>query len=183
MRRFFRVSRPIARLFYFMNSGLSKEDRGQRDNLYGGLKDGFRPMAPFRWDLGENKSLLEIPVTTMPIARLPIHGSYLLYLAKFSEFAADTYFRTSLLLYKLTGGSPSFLLHPTDFLGCEDVPELSYFPAMDQPGDVKLAQMRKFLTRLTKGFDVVSMETQAERLNSAAQPLKRLDTLQENLAT
>ena len=169
---------PAARLFYFMNSGLSREDRQQRKRLYGGLRDGFRPMNPFEWDLVENRNLLEIPVTTMPLLRLPIHGSYLLYLAKFSPVAAAAYFRSALTLYKLMGGSPSFLLHPTDFLGCEDVPEMSYFPAMDQPREIKLAQMQRFLSMLKERFQVASIDQKAEQILSAPHPLKRLQILQ-----
>jgi len=49
----------------------------------------------------------------------------------------------------LSGTEPSLLLHPLDFLGLKDVPELAFFPAM------KLDAARK-LTLLDRAFRVLS---------------------------
>lgn len=148
---------PIARIFYFMTSGLKRTDREARKDLYGGWLDGFRTLKPFHWKLENGQQLLEIPVTTMPILKTPIHASYLLYLAKFSEPLARFYFGLSLKLCRLFRVAPSFLLHPTDFLSEKDAPQLHYFPAMDQTTEWKLDRMRRFLGMLSKNFEVLPM--------------------------
>jgi len=48
------------------------------------------------------------------------------------------YLRTALGLCRATGTEPSFLLHPLDLLGGDQVRELSFFPGMDLTGREKL---------------------------------------------
>ena len=84
---------PLARAFDSLRSNeFSKEEREKRKQLFGSTKDGLRALKPYLWDLpalrGGNGDrgapLLEIPVTTLPILRVPIHMSYVLYLAVYS---------------------------------------------------------------------------------------------------
>ena len=58
---------PLARAYYFAKSDLSKEEKRARKELFGKFSEGFRKLKPYKWDLGEGKTLMEIPVTTMPI--------------------------------------------------------------------------------------------------------------------
>lgn len=148
---------PIARLFFLASSGLRGEEREKRAGLYGNWKDGFRPLKPFSWTLPKNRSILEIPVTTCPVLRVPMHASYLLYLATFSRQAESLYFKTALSLCRARRIAPSFLLHPTDFLGCEDVPEMGYFPAMNKPSAWKQREIRKILEVLSSSFGILPM--------------------------
>ena len=157
---------PLARIYYFATSSLNSDEREQRSNLYGSWKDAFRPLKPFSWNWEGAPDLLELPVTTCPIFRTPLHASYLQFLAKFSNPLAKTYFRCALTLCRLTGVAPSFLLHPTDFLGAEDAPSLDFFPAMDQAADVKLERITSFLTDFSRHFDVVPMGEYAKRHHS-----------------
>jgi len=153
---------PLARAYYFMKSGLAKEDRETRDRLFGKLSEGFRPLKPYCWDLGENhRPMLEIPVTTMPILKAPFHLSYLLYLATFSPALAKTYLWKALTLCRAMGVEPSFLLHPLDFLGADDVPELGFFPAMNRGGAWKVEQSKGLLKMLADHFEIVTMEGHA----------------------
>ena len=108
----------------------------------------FRPVRPFRWSLRRG-SLLEIPVTTLPGIKVPMHLSYLIYLAKFSRLAARTYLRFALGVCGLTGTSPSILLHPLDFMGGEDCPELEFFPGMDLTRERKMAIVAELFDILT----------------------------------
>ena len=170
---------PIARLFYFMTGGFSDEDKEQRAGLYGTWKDGFRPLKPFHWNLSANRTLLEIPVTTMPVFRTPIHASYLLYLAKFSPITARLYFRMALMMCKLTGTAPSFLLHPTDFLGKDDVPQMTWFPAMDQLGLWKIQRITEFLSILNDNYRVLPMGDFAKRLSRTETALPQLQLATE----
>jgi hypothetical protein len=158
-------------MYYFAKSSLSSEQSSQRKALFGSAKEGFRPLKPYRWQTASGP-LTEIPVTTMPLARVPIHLSYVLYLATFSRALALAYWNLSLTLCRLTNTQPSLLLHPLDFLGQEDCPELSFFPAMQTPAAPKLEVSRKVLQTLHRRFQVVPMREHAQTLLSApAKPM------------
>jgi hypothetical protein len=152
---------PLARAYYVLTARFSTQEKQQRKALFGKLRDGFRPLRPYRWET-EAGPLLEIPVTTLPLFKVPLHASYLLYLASYSPALATAYFRTGLLLCRMAAVQPSFLLHPTDFLDSEDVPELSFFPAMTMPRESKLGLMGKFLDLLGSGFEIGTMRRHAD---------------------
>jgi peptidoglycan/xylan/chitin deacetylase (PgdA/CDA1 family) len=156
---------PLARVYYFFHSNLTAGDKKQRKALFGSISDGFRPLKPYRWN-GKD-GLLEIPVTTMPIFRLPIHLSYILYLSEFSVALATFYFRAAMQLCKLTGVSPSLLLHPLDFLGRDDNVGLDFFPGMDLPADRKIALVGRILDIYSDYFNVVCMKEHALSIESA----------------
>ena len=105
--------------------------------LFGSWRDGFAPLRPQTIEAAEG-SLGEIPVTTMPILRLPFHMTYLLHLRQVLGPTWRVYLRTALALCRLRGVAPSMLLHPLDFLGCEDEPELAFLPGMKLPRDKKV---------------------------------------------
>ena len=162
---------PLARMYYFAKSSLSSEQSSQRKALFGAAKEGFRPLKPYRWQTASGP-LTEIPVTTMPIARVPIHLSYVLYLATFSRALALTYWNIALTLCRLTNTQLSLLLHPLDFLGQEDCPELAFFPAMQTPAAPKLEVARRVLQTFHRRFQVVPMREHAQTLLAA--PPKRM---------
>ncbi|MGB1285888.1 MAG: polysaccharide deacetylase family protein [Aggregatilineales bacterium] len=147
---------PIARAYYFMTTRLSDEEKAQRKKLFGTMQEGFRPNKPYMWD-SPDINMLEIPVTTMPLFKIPIHASYILFLARFSSGLAMLYFRIALMLCRLTGVEPSILLHPLDFMTVDDVPELGFFPAMQDSLDNKLDIMSRIMTLLTNRYDVLPM--------------------------
>lgn len=118
---------PVARVYFHWCSRLSAEEKAKRSSLYGGLGNGFAPLGPHVID----GDLMEVPVTTMPLLRTPVHLSYLLFLARHSEALARLYWRVALSLCQVSGIGPSLLLHPTDFLDLQDVPEMGFFPAME----------------------------------------------------
>ena len=151
---------PAARAYYFMKSTLSKAERAERKELFGKFRDGFQTNHPFFWQVDEER-LLEIPVSTMPLFKVPFHASYLMYLSSFSPSLAKAYFWQSLTLCRVAGVNPSFLLHPLDFLGREDEPELGFFPGMNLDTDFKLNLMRHFLGSLDRRFRVVPMREHA----------------------
>lgn len=151
---------PLARAYYFMKSRLDKTQHEQRKNLFGSIRDGFRPLRPYRWQSPAGE-LIEIPVTTMPLFRVPIHVSYLLYLAGFSQAVALSYFRTAMSFCRMSGTEPSLLLHPLDFLGGDDDADLSFFPAMQMRSTVKLAFVEKVIDLYSRRFEVVTMQRHA----------------------
>jgi len=147
---------PFARAYYFHTANLNPEEKEQRRILFGGFKDGLRPVKPYRWNR-HDVELLEIPVTTLPGFKIPFHFSYLLYLAKFSPSFAMVYFRMALALCRLTGTQPSLLLHPLDILGGDDVPALKFFPAMDSRQTLKEECLTRALSYLRETHTVCTL--------------------------
>lgn len=148
---------PVARWYYFRGASLTEEQRHERRALFGSWRDVLARNSahPMRTAHGP---IASIPVTTMPGARVPIHFSYLHYLERYKPALAERYFATALALCRVTGNAPSLLLHPLDFLGCDDVAELRFFPGMDVPGERKLRSTARYLRMLTDRFDVVPVE-------------------------
>lgn len=165
---------PLARAYFFASSHLTADERERRKALFGTWKDALRPVRPFRWRL-DTGELLEIPVTTMPYTRVPMHLSYLLYLGKFSRTAARAFFHVALAACTAARVQPSILLHPLDFLGREDCPSLAFFPGMDLPRDRKLAATGELLDMLRDRYEVVTMGEHAERASRAWSELLSLD--------
>ncbi len=135
---------PLARAWFFLTSKLPKAEKAKRSKLYGSLKDSFASLHPYEIAPG----LIEVPVTTTPFFRTPIHLSYLLFLSTVSEPLARLYWRIALTLCRVTGTAPSLLLHPTDFLDASDAPAMAFFPAMKLPAARKIALVRHALETL-----------------------------------
>ena len=164
---------PLARAYLFSTSNLTAEEKEQRSALFGTWKDAFRPVRPFQWSLKGGR-LLEIPVTTLPGLKVPIHFSYLIYLAKFSRVTARAYLRFALAVCRLTGTSPSILLHPLDFMGREDSPALAFFPGMDLARERKLEIMGELFDILVARHEIVTMGEHARRAGAAGDGLRTL---------
>jgi len=155
---------PLARAYYLLRSpACCKEEREKRQLLFGRWREGLRPNRPY-WLATSSGRLLEIPVTTIPFLRLPMHLSYLLYLSRWSESLADAYCRLALTLCRVAGVPPSWLLHPLDFLGADDAPDLGFFPAMDLPANIKLARLSRWLDWFARSFEVVPLYRLATEL-------------------
>lgn len=140
---------PLARLYFLLKTRLPAEEKKKRSGLYGNLSNALSPLRPFEIDPG----LVEVPVSTMPVLRFPIHLSYLLFLAQYSEALARLYWKAAILLCRLRRIGPSLLLHPTDFLDVHDVPEMSFFPAMQIPAGQKIALVRYAVTSLQRRWN------------------------------
>jgi peptidoglycan-N-acetylglucosamine deacetylase len=143
---------------------LTPSERKQREALFGSLSEGLRPSGAYVWRLPNGARLLEIPTTTVPLAKLPFHMSYLLYLRRFSKRLMVGYLRGALAACRLAGISPSFLLHPLDLLSADEVPALSFFPGMSLPLAVKQEAFMDVLRLLSGEFEIVTMGALAERL-------------------
>jgi hypothetical protein len=154
---------PLARAYFFATSNLTPEEKEQRKALFGSWKEALKPLKPFRWDTQGGK-LVEVPVTTMPLFRVPIHLSYVIYLRRFSATLAHFYFWLALTLCRMTGTSPSILLHPLDFLGKEDDADLAFFPGMDLDAATKLDVMDRVLGMLEKHYELVTMREHVDSL-------------------
>ena len=151
---------PLARMYYFMSTKLTAEQRAERKQLFGKFNEGFRPLKPFTWNFPEGQ-LTEIPVTTMPLFKVPIHASYILYLAQFSRFTAINYWRMALTMCRMMGVAPSLLLHPLDFMGCDDEKDLAFFPAMGRPAEPKVELVSQMLDMMSQHYDIRPMKDHA----------------------
>ena len=93
----------------------------------------------------------------MPIFKIPIHLSYVMYLGQKSPWLAKSYFRFALMMCRLTRVQPSLLLHPLDFLGADDDGDLAFFPAMGMDLSRKLKLAGEILDIYRNRYNVVPM--------------------------
>lgn len=155
---------PLATAYYFRNSNLNAEEKNQRKEIRGGLREGMRPIKPYCWKLASGRRLLEIPVTTIPIIKTPFHLSYLIFLSQFSSLIMLLYLKMALALCRLTRTEPSFVIHPTDLLGGDQVPGMRFFPGIDLSADRKLQIFKIVIKELSKHFTLVNMRFHAESI-------------------
>lgn len=155
---------PLARAYYLRASGLGADERKQREALFGAAGDGLRPIHPYRW---RPHGLLELPVTTVPVARIPMHVSYLIHLHGFSPSLARVFFRSALAACRLRGVGPSLLLHPLDLLDARHAPGLEFFPGMALDAREKARVVAWALEEMRARFDVVGTGEHARRVAEA----------------
>jgi hypothetical protein len=168
---------PLARAYYFLNAKLTPEEKAKRKALYGTMADGLRSLAPYAWKL-DGGELTELPVSTIPLVRVPFHLSYIMFLAGFSPAAARKYFRMALGMCRLRGVEPSVLLHPLDALGGDDVPELAFFPGMKLPARLKLELLDGALSELSRHNEVLPMGEYARRIAARGRlPVKAVNIM------
>ena len=152
---------PIARKYYFWKSDLSKEEKKERSELFGSFKDGTRPLKPYFHHLKYDRRLLEIPVTTIPIFKVPFHLSYLLYLSGISPLVMKLYLGFALFMCRMTNTTPSFLLHPLDLIGGDKITELAFFPGMDINSSKKADVFKFVIRKLKRRYKIIAMEEHA----------------------
>ena len=134
--------------------GASCSAAGPRACARSARTGGTFPSAP-------DGAIIEVPVTTFPLLRLPIHISYLLYLDAVHPRLAEAYFRVALRACAMAGVGPSLLLHPLDFLGADDVAGLEFFPGMDMAGARKRERVGALIGLFAARFDVVGVGAHA----------------------
>jgi hypothetical protein len=148
---------PLARMYYFSKSGLSKEEKKARKELFGKFSEGFRNLKPYFWYLGNSKELMEIPVTTIPILKIPFHLSYLLFISGYSVWVMKIYLNFAIFMCKLTKIYPNYLIHPLDLIGGDHIPALSFFPGMNFRSEYKLKIFKYAIRQLEKNYNLVPM--------------------------
>ena len=155
---------PLARMYYFKKSDLSKEEKKARKELFGKFSEGFRKLKPYKWNLGNGKSITEIPVTTMPVFKLPFHLSYLIYLGNISMPLMKLYLNTAIRMCKITNTPISFLLHPLDLIGGDQITKLAFFPGMNVSSDKKVDVFKNVIKTISKNYDMVNMTKHLEEM-------------------
>ncbi len=161
---------PLARAYYLRTKDFSEEERAQRDLLFGAFSEGFRPLRAYTW--GEPAAgLAEIPVSTLPVLRVPVHVSYLLYLSMVSPKLAEFYSACAFKMFRLFRTPPSVLLHSLDFLGKEDEKDLAFFPGMNLPAAHKIGLARKVLKQFKANYRVLPMGAYVDAAVSSKTPV------------
>ena len=169
---------PVARAYFLLKSKLPAEEKKKRSGLYGSLSDAYRTLRPFEIE----PELMEVPVTTMPLVRFPVHLSYLLFLAQYSEALARLYWRVAVTLCRIQNIGPSLLLHPTDFLDATDVPSMEFFPAMKIPAGRKTALVRFALDSLKQHWSTGTVAAHARPPTTRAEPSVILQPSSQTIA-
>jgi hypothetical protein len=158
---------PLARAYYFRSASLTPEQRAERDFLFGSASEGLRPVHPYQWKLdGQESGLLELPVTTFPLLRVPMHASYLLQMHQTSPTIARAYFSAAMWACKVRGVGPSLLLHPLDLLDANDAARLEFFPGMGLPAKEKVSVVNWALETMRKHFTIVGTGEHARLLTA-----------------
>lgn len=158
---------PLARVYHRLAARSKDSEGAGSDSLFGSWAEGFRPLKPYRWQLPQG-DMIELPNTTMPLLRIPVHGTYLHFLGDVSESLALGYFRLALWLCRITRIAPVFLLHASDFLGHDDLEDSSVIPGMRRSGARKTAFMQRVFQLLVRHYQVVPMRRLADSLDRAA---------------
>jgi peptidoglycan/xylan/chitin deacetylase (PgdA/CDA1 family) len=160
---------PLARAVHNRTAPPGDPGRGE---LFGGFSRVFAPNTAYRWRTAARAGLVELPVTTMPLLRVPIHGAYVLLLHQVSPRLARGYFATALRMCVALGVSPSLLVHPTDVLGAAEAPGMEFFPGMGVPAARKVALLSWMLTAVRARFTVVGTGEHVTRMRP---PLRERD--------
>ncbi len=165
---------PLSRAAYRMRAHSSPEHLVRLNGLFGEARDSILPVRPYRWTLPDGHVLTEVPVTTVPFLRIPLHHTYVAYLASFSETLALAYVTGAIRLCRLSGTPISYLLHPTDLVGADAVPALRFFPGMDMSTVRKQRLLARVLQLLTARGPSVSLRSFVASLDPARLPVRSI---------
>jgi peptidoglycan/xylan/chitin deacetylase (PgdA/CDA1 family) len=158
------VVMPLARRVYLSSARLTPEQRRERATLGGTFREALRPLHPYRWRVGPS-TLIEIPITTLPLLRLPIHPSYLHALARVSPTFSRAYFAVAMRACRICGLAPSLMLHATDFLGAEDGLRLPFIPGIGTAVEEKVSLLGRILDTLSTRFGPCTLRDRASDLD------------------
>lgn len=152
---------PLASWYVRLTKKNSSAENNTPQQQFASVSDALRTLRPHVIQAGDG-DLVELPVTTMPLTRLPIHLTYLTFLRQKSAWLTSAYWRSAINLCRLRGVAPSLLLHPLDFLGQADAPDLDFFPGMKLTAEVKLNLLAEVVSKLQKHYDLQSVRDHAK---------------------
>jgi hypothetical protein len=78
----------------------------------------------------------------------------------------EKYLQVAVMMCKMTKTPVSFLLHPLDVLGGDQVPELQFFPGMDIDAAIKRNSFVKMIKLLKRHFNIVNMSSYVEYISN-----------------
>lgn len=98
----------------------------------------------------------------MPLFKTPFHLSYLIYLNNISPVLMKLYLGLALFLCRITRTPVSFLLHPLDIIGGDQITQLAFFPGMTVSSDEKVKVFKYVISRLMRYFKIISLKNLSE---------------------
>ncbi len=144
---------PLARAYHRMTATEDASQQASQRDLFGRFTDGFGPLKPYEWRSGRDV-LFEIPVTTFPIIRLPIHMTYVNFIADRSARLAAWYFAGAVKACAVLGVPFTFLLHATDFIGGDDASCPTFLPGMKRTYEKKRQTLTTVTLALKQAFEI-----------------------------
>lgn len=163
----------LARAWHRRHFGLDERAAAELGDQYGALADMRRPLAPYRWRLPAAE-LTEVPVSTLPLLRLPVHWTYINFLAEFSVRCALAYVSTHIALCRVRSVAPVLLIHATDVIGVDDDACPRFMPGMRLTAAEKMRLLRTGLARYRANFEVGTVGNLVDYI-SRAEPLTLRD--------
>jgi peptidoglycan-N-acetylglucosamine deacetylase len=164
---------PLARAYHLTTSRLDRAGKARARDLFGSMRDGLRPLRPYRWQIA-GTNIIELPVTTFPLIRTPIHLTYINFIADYSPLLARAYITSALRCYRASRIAPSLLLHAADFIGADDRGCPRFLPGMKRNSDEKIALVRCVLEGLRANFDIMTMARYVETIDDSDLAASRL---------
>jgi hypothetical protein len=76
------------------------------------------------------------------------------------------YLNIAIFLCKITRTEPSFLLHPLDIIGGDQIKSLAFFPGMNISSDRKVFIFKKVMKKLSKHYELVDMKTHVDAITA-----------------
>jgi peptidoglycan/xylan/chitin deacetylase (PgdA/CDA1 family) len=130
---------------------------------YGASVHAVAPQRPYMPDRkrihrrshGE-RDIYEIPVSTMPLLRLPFHGSYVMIFSRLSVKMGLRYWRTGFNWYRRRKYPYVFVIHPLELTAVTRDHRLKAQIGYDTPIELKLSLYREVFSTLTKKSEMVS---------------------------
>ena len=154
---------PLARAYYFRQTNFDGNKSKGHDELFWSYWDGLRPVKPYFWRLDSGHTLLEIPVTTIPVLKIPFHLSYLIYLSQFSIGLMTMYLKTAIALCRVTGSGVNFLLHLLNLLAVYSYQTvLGHAVQLLKIDNTKSQLFFSVVKMLERYFTIVNMSTYAQ---------------------
>ena len=103
----------------------------------------------------------------MPIFKLPFHLSYLIFLGNISMGLMKFYLNSAIFLCRITKTPISFLLHPLDLIGGDQITQLAFFPGMNVDSKSKVEIFNKVIKTLKKHYELLKMSEYSKNLNGS----------------
>ena len=160
---------PLARAYYFMTSKLPAEHARQAQGALRNLRARLPPESAHTSGARMPANCSRSRSRRCRCCRVPIHCQlFALSRGRLAGVGASVFpFRVDAV--PAFGTQPSLLLHPLDFLGCDDTTALSFFPGMGLPSKRKVELVAMALAELERHYELVTMQRHAAAV--AARPL------------
>jgi hypothetical protein len=136
------------------------------ETQYGRAQNGLAPLRPFRvangkWQMANSnlQSFWEVPVTTMPISRLPMHSTFVL-------SAGRWLFDLGLALAKARRVPINYPLHAADVVDPVADPALASYRFLTQPWAAKRPLYEHMLGALSAAYRLMPTRELVKRISS-----------------